>query len=95
MPACLFAFEYVACTRACMHLHLCVEGLPERKAQVGENAIGVERSVKNLEVNFHTPLQLEKQVNAISKVCYYRFLISGVSGVICQGMLTNPWPMPS
>jgi hypothetical protein len=39
--------------------------------QVGEKTIHVAGSVKNLGVYFDTSLTMEKQVNAISKVCYY------------------------
>ena len=39
--------------------------------QVVENTIRVAGSVKNLGVYFDTSLTMEKQINAISKVCYY------------------------
>jgi len=44
----------------------------ELRLQVGNNTVSVTSSVKNLRVYFHTSLTMERQVNSISKVCYYQ-----------------------
>jgi len=40
--------------------------------QVGNKTVSVALSVKNLGVYFDTSLTMERQVNAISKICYYQ-----------------------
>jgi len=40
--------------------------------QVGKNTVSIASSVKNLGVYFDTFLTIERQVNAISKACYYQ-----------------------
>ena len=42
------------------------------RLQVGNNTVSVASSVKNLRVYFDTFLTIERQVNAISKACYYQ-----------------------
>jgi len=44
----------------------------ELRLQVGNNTVSVASSMKNLGVYFDTFLTMEKQVNAISKACYYQ-----------------------
>ncbi|KAK2163662.1 hypothetical protein LSH36_75g01031 [Paralvinella palmiformis] len=44
----------------------------ELKLQVGNDTLSVGSSVKNLGIHFDTSLTTERQVNAISKVCYYQ-----------------------
>jgi len=44
----------------------------ELRLQVGKNTVSVVSSVKNLGVYFDTSLTIERQVNAISKACYYQ-----------------------
>ena len=44
--------------------------------QVGKNTVSVAPSVKNLGVYFDTSLTMERQVNAISKACYYQIHIT-------------------
>ena len=44
----------------------------ELRLQVGNNTVSVASSVKNLGVYFDTSLTMERQVNAISKACYYQ-----------------------
>ena len=44
----------------------------ELRLQVGKNTVSVASSVKNLGVYFDTSLTMERQVNAISKACYYQ-----------------------
>ena len=43
------------------------------RLQVGKNTVSVASSVKNLGVYFETSLSAVREVNAISKACYYRF----------------------
>jgi len=45
--------------------------------QVGNNTVSVASSVKNLGVYFDTSMTMERQVNAISKACYYQFRNTG------------------
>jgi len=48
-------------------------GINEKlELQVDKNTVSVASSVKNLGVYFDTSLTMEKQVNAISKACYYQ-----------------------
>ena len=44
----------------------------ELRLQVGKNTVSVALSVENLGVYFDTSLTMERQVNAISKACYYQ-----------------------
>ena len=39
---------------------------------VGTNTVHASKSVKNLGVHFDTSLMMEKQVNAVSKSCFYQ-----------------------
>jgi len=43
----------------------------ELRLRVGDNTVSVASSVKNLGVYFDTSLTMERQVNAITKACYY------------------------
>jgi len=49
----------------------------ELRLHVGKNAVSVASSVKNLGVYFDTCLIMDRQVNAISKVCYYQIRNTG------------------
>ena len=40
--------------------------------EVGEKTVCIVESLKNLRVYYDTSLLMEKQVNAISKACYYQ-----------------------
>jgi len=44
----------------------------ELRLQVGNNTVSVASSVKNLGVYFDTSVTMERQVNTISKACYYQ-----------------------
>jgi len=44
----------------------------ESRLQVGKNTVSVPSSAMNLGVYFDTSLTMERQVNAISKACYYQ-----------------------
>jgi len=44
----------------------------ELQLHVDSNTVSVASSVKNLGVHFDTSLTMERQVNAITKTCYYQ-----------------------
>jgi len=44
----------------------------ELRLQIGNNTVSVALSVKNVGVYFDTSLNMERQINAISKACYYQ-----------------------
>jgi len=67
----------------------------ELQLQLGNNTVSVASSVKNLGVYFDTSLTMERQVNAISKACYYQIRnIGHIRLYITYWMLVKHWHTP-
>jgi len=49
----------------------------ELRLQVGKNTVSVASLVKNIGIYFDTSLTMERQVNTISKACYYQIRNTG------------------